>query len=540
MIHPMKPNYKGIVIFGAPGSGKTTVARHLVSEFPKAKHIEAAHCVIYPAMAFRDKLPKDEKKFLHLLTEQYGKHSGKNIVREDARAFSTYLKNKYSHAVIAKTLIRICEKKLSKKFIIIAGTRGYKNAVHFKKHGYLLVYLKTPEKHSSRRLAKRESFSVQKAEKEWEIEKRIFSTNKVEKIAHLSFNTAVIGKKEMSFEIQALVAPRECARCVNSSVNPSCVIGKSGMCDVCEGYMKNFSSTPLRKELKFLFSLRRSGTGKYDALVGISGGKDSTATLYEIQKMGFTPLAFSLDAGYYPKHIFPRARRVAADLGVPYEKIDARKYIRPADRMSFRKTAALYAEKESEVLREKFRKWYMEDRRHYSVKCTHAIPFVRTCQLCRRMIVRAYYGEAMRHGVRLVILGINEWAGLSQDSTSKKIVFSAIRKLQPFKNRPAVHVVHLPFLLQRTVKDTEKILKKLEWKIPRGESLIESNSNSCLFARAAENKARRMLGFHPDATRLAREVTVGFITKKQAYEALNKIHSFPHSVETILKKAGVL
>src|SRR5208283_4865760 len=114
-------------------------------------------------------------------------------------------------------------------------------------------------------------------------------------------------------------------------------------------------------------------------------------------------------------------------------------------------------------------KWYIEGRRHYSIKCQHAIPFVRTCQLCRRIIVRAYYGEAQKHGVRVVILGINEWAGLSQNSESKKFVFSAIRKLQPFRSKPPVYVVHLPFLLQQKINDIRSILKQLGWRIPRGE-----------------------------------------------------------------------
>jgi hypothetical protein len=160
--------------------------------------------------------------------------------------------------------------------------------------------------------------------------------------------------------------------------------------------------------------------------------------------------------------------------------------------------------------------------------------------LCRRIIVRAYYGEAQKYGVSLVIVGINEWAGLSQDSESKKFIFSAIRKLQPFKNKPPIYIIHLPFLLQRRIGDTKRILKELRWKIPKGEKLIESNANSCLFARAAENKARRLLGFHPDATRLSREVTVGFITKNQAQKALNKIHNYPDSVRTVLRKSKII
>ena len=532
--------YKGIAIFGAPGSGKTTVAKLFLASFPASKHIEAFDAVINPAIHIKKKLPKSEGDFVRQINKIYNSKIRQKTNREEARIFFTYLKNRYSSAIIAKAIIYIHKKRFSNRFVVVAGIRGFRNSTYFKKNGYLVVYLKTPEKKLSERVSKRENFSKKEAEKERQIEERLFSTNKVEKIAHVSFNTAIASKKEIVSQVKALVDAVECKKCVNTSTNLSSAIGTSGLCDVCERYDKNFSKKPLKKELDFLLSLRNSGQGKYDAMVGISGGKDSTAVLYEAKRMGFIPLAFSLDTRYYPKHIFKRAKQVAKQLGVDYEKIDARKYMRPADRVCFNKTADLYNEHDSLELREKFRKWYIEGRRHYSVKCQHKIPFVRTCQLCRRLIVRAYYGEALKHGVGVIILGINEWAGLSQGGESKKFVFSAIRELQPFKNKPPVYVVHLPFLLQRKIKDTEKILRKLGWKIPRGERLIESNANSCLFAKAAENKARRMLGFHPDSTRLAREITVGFITKKQAQSALNKIHNSKHSVRRVLKRAGII
>ena len=533
------PRYNGIAIFGAPGSGKTTIARLLTHELPNTKRMEASECVIYPALAIQEKLPKTERQLFQVLEKQYGK-KGTRASRDQARDFFTYLKHRYSSSVIAKSLIHLQKKRFPKKFPVIAGIRGYGNSMHFKRNGYLVIHLTAPAKELNRRITNRENFSQKSAETEKEMEERLFSTNKIEAIAHLTFNTAAISKKEIVSQVRAISQYAECRKCPNASINLSSVIDNSGLCSVCEAYDKNFDPRLLKTELRFLLSLKGSGTGAYDALVGISGGKDSTATLFEAQRLGFKPLAFSLDTGYYPTSIFSRAKHVAHTLGVGYTRIDVRKYIRPADRASFQKTAALYDERESERLKEKFKKWYGEGRRHYSIKCAHKIPFVRTCQLCRRIIVRSYYREALRHGVRVVILGMNEWAGLSQDNRSKKVIFSAIRKLQPFKNRPAVYIVHLPFLLQRTIEDTERTLKKLGWKIPRGERLIESNANSCLFARAAENKARRMLGFHPDTTRLAREVTVGFITKAQAHKALSKIHNYPLSVSGVLKRARVI
>lgn len=112
--------------------------------------------------------------------------------------------------------------------------------------------------------------------------------------------------------------------------------------------------------------------------------------------------------------------------------------------------------------------------------------------------------------------------------------------MRPYKNKPAIYIVHLPFLLQRNIKNTKNILKDLRWKKPIGENLIESNSNSCLFALAAEDRATKMLGFHPDTTRLAREVTAGFISKKEAKLALSKKHKYPHTVSEVLKRANII
>jgi 7-cyano-7-deazaguanine synthase in queuosine biosynthesis/dephospho-CoA kinase len=531
--------YKGIAIFGAPGSGKTTMAKLLQETFPKAKHIEASDRVINQAASVKDHLPKEEVDFIKKITEIKNPVT-KIISREQARDLFTNLKNRYSPSVIAKTLIHIHEKTFAKQFVIIAGIRGYRNSLYFKKNGYFVVYLKTPEKDLSLRVSKRENFSLKEAERERHIEERLFSTNKIEKIANISFNTAIQTKEEIRSQIKALVEFRECARCINTSTNLSSSIGASGLCEVCERYTENFSVEPLKQELLFLQSLLKTGKGKYDAMVGISGGKDSTATLYQVKEMGFTPLAFTFDTGYYPKHIFPRSREVAKELGVDHQKIDIRKYARAVDIECFKKTAQLYDERDSQELKENFRKWYVEGRRHYSIKCAHKIPFVRTCQLCRRLVIRGYYEEAVKNGVSVVVLGINEWAGLSQSGESKKFVFSAIRKLQPYKNKPPVYIVHLPFLLQRKIADTRNILKKLGWQVPRGEVLIESNANSCLFAKSAESKARRLLGFHPDITRLAREVTVGFITKDQAKKALAKVHSENLSVRKILEKAKLI
>jgi hypothetical protein len=201
----------------------------------------------------------------------------------------------------------------------------------------------------------------------------------------------------------------------------------------------------------------------------------------------------------------------------------------------------LYDMPESDDLSQRFLDSYSEGRKHYSVKDETVMPFVRSCQLCRKVVIRAYYGEAVKRGLSIVVLGINEWTGLSKltetndPNESEKIKISGIRKLQPTPDSPPVYVVHLPFLLKMNRKDTESVVRKMGWIEPVNEDFIESNSNSCLFAFACEAKANRLLGFHPDITRLSREITVGFVPKEEARKALLKRHPSKLSVRQILE-----
>lgn len=331
--------------------------------------------------------------------------------------------------------------------------------------------------------------------------------------------------------------PKICRLCLNSEASPSVRIGKDGLCGTCHAFKRGFDPKRLARERRYVEALAKGGA---KALVGFSGGKDSTATLLVARALGFDVTAFTFDIGYYPPSVFTRAARIAKKLGVPHVRIDIRPYIRDVDKKCYRLMADLYDEPETPALAAKFRKLYAEGRKHYSIKCDHALPFVRTCQLCRRTVIRAYYGEAIKRDARVIILGMNEWAGLSKNG------FCAIRTLEPSTagqspGRPtSVDIVHFPFLYQRKLSDTRRILKTIGWKLPPGEALVESNANSCLLARAAEAKAARLLGFHPDTTRLSREITAGFMPRGAAKKALAKTHRSKRSVRDVLEQAGIL
>lgn len=116
------------------------------------------------------------------------------------------------------------------------------------------------------------------------------------------YDHSIINYLENTFKEDKDETIKECKRCLNNTKNPTINIGKNGLCNICSLYLKNFNKNVLKKELNFLKTLIGSRKSKYDAMVGISGGKDSTAILYTVKEMGFNPLAFTFDIGYYPKH----------------------------------------------------------------------------------------------------------------------------------------------------------------------------------------------------------------------------------------------
>lgn len=523
---------------GEPGSGKSTLAKLVVQKI-NGVVIEASRSVVFPIAALSGRLPGEEA-----LLQQFRAHSIKRsagIDREQAMAAFSRIRNAYSSDFIAKALHARYVDQSSRKTFIVSGLRGVENAAYCRLHNDFLIYLDADYETLVERLIKDRGYDRERAVRELQKEQALYRTQKIKKIANLVIDTAGLDSDAATMKIIQAIQDeyRMCKRCVNSARNPAITFDKNGYCQICSSYLKHFNKKYLAKERRLLDGFKGAGQGGYDVMVGISGGKDSTATLATVLKMGFRPLTFTFDTGYLPETTVPRARRIAKQLGVDHQVIDIRPYIRGIDRLSYKKTTALYEEPFSLATKEKFIAAYAEGRKHYSIKCGHALAFVRSCQLCRRLVVRAYYDEARKRNISAIILGINEWTNLSAAQSGRGFRVSGMRTLRP-KNQPPVHIFHLPFLLQRTSVDTKRILQKLGWHAPKGEDFIESNSNSCLFARSTERMAKRLLGFHPDCTRLAREVTVGFISKQQALKALGKIHPYRYAPRQVLERAGIL
>lgn len=108
----------------------------------------------------------------------------------------------------------------------------------------------------------------------------------------------------MKIEPYEYNANKVCTRCVMDDTVPGIEFDENGVCTFCKIHDDLKEKYPLDentpKRLKSLVNkIKKDGEGKkYDCIVGVSGGRDSTYTLYNAVKLGLRPLAVHFDNGW--------------------------------------------------------------------------------------------------------------------------------------------------------------------------------------------------------------------------------------------------
>lgn len=99
-------------------------------------------------------------------------------------------------------------------------------------------------------------------------------------------------------------ANQVCSRCIIDDTVPGIVFDEKGICLFCKIHDEIQKNYPLDEnseiKLKQLTEkIVKAGKGKkYDCIVGVSGGRDSTFTLYNTVKLGLRPLVVHFDNGW--------------------------------------------------------------------------------------------------------------------------------------------------------------------------------------------------------------------------------------------------
>lgn len=117
-----------------------------------------------------------------------------------------------------------------------------------------------------------------------------------------------------------------CQRCVMDTSDPDIRFNEDGNCNHCETFLeesKIIKPQGLEREqrLKDLIeSIKKSGKNKkYDCLIGVSGGTDSSYVAYIVKELGLRPLAVHMDNGWNSEESVKNIRNLCTRLNIDYE-----------------------------------------------------------------------------------------------------------------------------------------------------------------------------------------------------------------------------
>ena len=112
-----------------------------------------------------------------------------------------------------------------------------------------------------------------------------------------------------------------CNKCLFDSTVPELKVDTDGICNYCHLHdrFKKFHSRGQKGRFKLLNLVKKikaSSGKKYDCIVGVSGGVDSSFTLYLAVRFGLKPLAVHIDNGWNSELAVENIQNITDKLGV--------------------------------------------------------------------------------------------------------------------------------------------------------------------------------------------------------------------------------
>jgi glucosamine--fructose-6-phosphate aminotransferase (isomerizing) len=125
---------------------------------------------------------------------------------------------------------------------------------------------------------------------------------------------------------------KRCTRCVTPNTYPGISFDSKGVCNYCLAFG---ADTPRGEDELHSIIRQYQGQGeRFDCLVALSGGRDSSYALYYVtQVLGLRTLAFTIDNGFMPQETRQNIQNAVSILGVDHviaKHNSLRRNIRPA------------------------------------------------------------------------------------------------------------------------------------------------------------------------------------------------------------------
>ena len=117
-----------------------------------------------------------------------------------------------------------------------------------------------------------------------------------------------------------------CKRCVMDTIDPEITFNDQGFCNHCETFFDEIKTiVPKGKEreaqlAQMINKIKDAGKNqKYDCLIGVSGGVDSSYVAYIVKELGLRPLAVHMDNGWNSEESVKNIRSLCTNLEIDYE-----------------------------------------------------------------------------------------------------------------------------------------------------------------------------------------------------------------------------
>lgn len=120
-----------------------------------------------------------------------------------------------------------------------------------------------------------------------------------------------------------------CSRCIMDDTVPGIFFDQNGVCSLCAIHDLLEQKYPINTETrsildKLILQIKSDGKRKkYDCIVGVSGGRDSTYTLFNAVKLGLRPLAVHFDNGWNSQIAVNNIKKATEKLNVDLHTVVA-------------------------------------------------------------------------------------------------------------------------------------------------------------------------------------------------------------------------
>ena len=325
-----------------------------------------------------------------------------------------------------------------------------------------------------------------------------------------------------------------CKKCVLDSDIPGIQINEdTGLCHFCETY------TPLTSQEKSKYLARieelfkqYGGKGNYDVIYALSGGKDSSYTLYKLKKdYPFLKIrAVQFDNGFTSEGAIKNAKKMCQITGCDYFQLTIKKEVLYD---TFRKAANSYD------MFPKFAKYRASD----------------ICNVCITVIKQKLIEQAILQKAPFIIFAFTagqspnpiinlspNFIHWSRDLFKKQLekigvddkdeTFLIKREVLENMGEPTLNILHPLCLWEYSEDKVLETLLEIGWKLP---GINDSNSTNCTLNSFACYNHLEKYGFHPYAFDTAGLVRSGEMSREEGFEKINQELSQP-LIEEAAKK----